>query len=307
MDNLTHSLAGAVLGQIGLKRKTRLALPALIVGANIPDIDAFATVLGVESLALRRGLTHGPIALAVLPVVLTLALLAFDRWRRPSPDALPVRAGWLLALSFIGTLSHPLLDWMNNYGIRFLEPFSGRWFYGDTLFIIDLWIWIALAAGVWLSVRAERRGAAHWRRPAALSLTAVLLYIAGNGLLTGRAESLMHDAVTKRNGGPPLLVVASPVPVTFWQREMLWRDAVNYGQGGYTLGSGVTVARFSEPHNAADPRLGEAALRDPAVAAFLFWSRMPIVRFEPDAMVIRDQRFNNPLLGDRFAVRTPLP
>ena len=46
MDNLTHSLAGAVLGQMGLKRKTGLAMPTLIIAANLPDIDAVAVLLG---------------------------------------------------------------------------------------------------------------------------------------------------------------------------------------------------------------------------------------------------------------------
>ena len=31
MDNLTHSLVGAVLGQMGLKKKTGLAMPTLIL------------------------------------------------------------------------------------------------------------------------------------------------------------------------------------------------------------------------------------------------------------------------------------
>ncbi len=40
MDNLTHSLVGALLGQAGLKKKTGLAMPALVIGANLPDVDA---------------------------------------------------------------------------------------------------------------------------------------------------------------------------------------------------------------------------------------------------------------------------
>lgn len=63
MDNLTHSLIGAVLGQAGLKRKTGLAMPTLIIAANLPDIDATCTVFGMLSLAMRRGVTHGPIAM----------------------------------------------------------------------------------------------------------------------------------------------------------------------------------------------------------------------------------------------------
>ena len=69
MDNLTHSLVGALIGQAGLKRKTGLAMPALIIGANLPDVDAacFLWLEGVEHLAFRRGITHGPIAWVLLP------------------------------------------------------------------------------------------------------------------------------------------------------------------------------------------------------------------------------------------------
>ena len=41
MDNVTHSLAGWVLGQAGLKAHTRKGLAGLILGANMPDIDVF--------------------------------------------------------------------------------------------------------------------------------------------------------------------------------------------------------------------------------------------------------------------------
>ena len=51
MDNLTHSLAGALLGQMGLKKLTGRAMPALIIGANIPDLDAFAE--GIAMLCTR--------------------------------------------------------------------------------------------------------------------------------------------------------------------------------------------------------------------------------------------------------------
>ncbi|WP_427967459.1 metal-dependent hydrolase [Altererythrobacter sp.] len=40
MDNITHSLVGALIGQAGLKKKTGLAMPALVIGANLPDVDA---------------------------------------------------------------------------------------------------------------------------------------------------------------------------------------------------------------------------------------------------------------------------
>jgi inner membrane protein len=149
VDNLAHALAGAALAQAGLKKHTGLGVATLVIAANLPDVDAVSALAG-RSLAWRRGWTHGPIALLVLPILLAAALLAYDRWQsrrgaRP-PTRAPVRAGALLALAYVGILSHPPLDLLNTYGVRYLMPFSERWFYGDALFIIDIWVWIALAA-----------------------------------------------------------------------------------------------------------------------------------------------------------------
>ena len=36
------------------------------------------------------------------------------------------------------------MDWTNNYGVRPLLPWSGRWFYGDLVFIADPYIWLVL-------------------------------------------------------------------------------------------------------------------------------------------------------------------
>ena len=309
MDNLTHSLVGAVLGQLGLKTKTGLAMPTLIIAANLPDVDAACAVYGIESLSMRRGITHGPIALVLLPFLLWGLMLAYDRWQtrrgtRP-PERPPVHRGWLLALAYIGCLSHPALDWLNNYGIRLLEPFSHRWFYGDTLFIIDLWIWIALGLSIWLSLRRERRGAANWRRPAWIGFSAVFAYIFVNGLMTGRAEAQAAELLRKAGQGDAL-VVASPPPLAFWKRDIAWRRGGYYGSGAYALGSGSTVEP-GIPDGMSDLRLQTWVKDDPAARAFLFWSRMPVAEPEDDAIVLRDQRYMQPLARDRFTVRVSYP
>ena len=314
MDNLTHSLVGALLGQAGLKRKTGLAMPTLIIAANIPDIDAVAVLLGGdEHLALRRGITHGPIAMVLLPLLLWGIMLWYDRWqtkRGTRPEKrLPVDAKWLLMLAYIGCLSHPLFDWFNSYGIRLLEPFSSQWFYGDTIFIIDIWLWCALIAGVWLSLRGERRGQPSWRIPAITSMAAIILYIFANGLITGRAEQLTGRAVQSQFGIVPAMVVANPVPVQFWKREMLWRDSNHYGQGVFSAPDQVILDPKIGQHDMSNTSALDELSKDKNAKAFLFWSRMPVLREElreeSKVRILSDQRFGNPLVQDRFRVVVP--
>jgi inner membrane protein len=309
MDNLTHSLAGAILGQMGLKRKTGLAMPTLIIAANLPDIDAIAVLLGGHThLALRRGITHGPIAMMVLPILLWAIMLAWDKWR-PDAERLPVHKGWLLALAYIGTISHPALDWLNNYGIRLLEPFSSQWFYGDTIFIIDIWIWVALIFSVWLSLKREKRGAGNWQRPAWVGFTAICAYIFANGLITERAERMTAAKIEAQHGIKPTEVVANAVPVQFWKRQMLWRDTKVRGYGWFTWPDDVFVGGKYVPHGMDDARVVEAVRGYPDGESFLFWSRMPAAEVmgggDSRQLEITDQRFGNSPARERFMVSIP--
>ncbi len=291
---------------MGLKRKTALAMPTLIIAANSPDIDAVLTLLGGDQLqGIKRGITHGPIGMIVLPLLLTGAMLLYDRWRRHRmPDRPPVDAGWLLALATIATLSHPPLDWLNNYGVRFLEPFSDSWYYGDIIFIIDIWIWLALVMSLWLSMRRERRGQAGWQRPPWIGFVAICAYIFANGLITSRAESHFRSAIESATGQKPTLVVANAVPVQFWKREMAWRNARLFGSGSYGLLETPKVNPTFSRHNMDDPVV-QTAIRNGGADArtYLFWSRMPFAKIEPDGtVVIRDQRYSDPRIGDRFTL-----
>jgi len=92
LDNLAHGLAGAALGEAGLKKKTGLGMATLIIAANLPDVDALGLLFG-ENLAWRRGWTHGPVAMLVLPPLLVGAMVLFDRWQarraRDPPSGVP--------------------------------------------------------------------------------------------------------------------------------------------------------------------------------------------------------------------------
>lgn len=302
MDNLTHSLVGALIGQAGLKKNTGLAMPALIIGANLPDVDAacFFWLEGVEHLGFRRGITHGPPAMVLLPLILAGLLYGFDRWqmrRGKRPEGrLPVSFKWLFLLSFIGCLTHPALDWLNVYGIRLLEPFSSQWFYGDTLFIIDVWLWALMGFATWFSLRRERRGG-EWTRPARVAIAVSLAYIGMNAGIT---------AMFERDHKHPDSVIASPLPLAFWSREMIDGEEGLWWISSRSLISGKSKrVELGQPCY-YNPTAKEVDVFDADTRAFLFWSRTPFAERAPDGSVLlRDARFYDPRARDRFTVALP--
>src|SRR5688572_10411510 len=253
MDNIAHTLAGLALAEAGLKRRSALATATLAIAANLPDIDAITYFVGrdVDSLAFRRGWTHGPVAMLVLPLVLTGIMVVWDRVvrHRPGRRLTPINTGWLFVIALIGVLSHPLLDLLNSYGVRLLMPFSDAWFYGDALFIIDPWLWATLAIGVFISRRrarrkldagagigARRRGSREvpvgdrWvTRPARIAIAAIVLYaIAMAG--TGRIGRLIV-ARQSPAGDSATSVMVGPVALTPHRRDVVRAIGDQYETG----------------------------------------------------------------------------
>ena len=129
MDPIAHTFTGMALAAAGLRRATPLAATALFMGVNAPDVDVFRpSGPDQASLAFRRGWTHGVLALVLWPFVLTGVLLAWDRYvrLRRKPDAAPARAGPLLALTALAVVTHPALDWLNNYGLALAHAVRRR-------------------------------------------------------------------------------------------------------------------------------------------------------------------------------------
>lgn len=316
MDNIAHTLTGAALGEAGLKRFTGLATPALLVAANIPDVDVLGILFG-ENLAWRRGWTHGPIALVTLPVLLALALVMFDRWQarrgtRPAQRA-PVRFRPLLLLGVVGAFSHLLLDYLNTYGIRLLMPFSERWFYGDVLFIVDPWIWLALGLGVWASRRRAQAGSGRAGRPAVSALAGAALYCGAMASLGRGAEGVVRAELGAAGLAPQSRVVASPVFADPLRRAILVETAEGLRFGDLRwrprphLELGTTVL---DPHM-SDPAIARAAAREKRFADYLYWSRFPFAEIEETSsgtrVTINDGRYAREADAGPFSLRVLLP
>jgi inner membrane protein len=289
MDNLCHTLVGAALAECGLRRRTRYATAALVVGANLPDLDIPAAFTEY-GLGFRRGITHGLPALILLPFLLTGALLLWSRLRGTRSNVEP-RA--LLLLSAVAIVSHPLLDGMNSYGMRWLMPFNGTWVYGDSLFIIDPWLLILLGAA-WVSARQIRRhrgeeGARDGARTARVLTGAALVYVLAMVGLTswGRKVALRELGVPELSRRQ---LMVSPPFLASWRREVI----VDTGSG-YRFGEiawrPLPVFRLYEGE--LPKQLEALRLAAPSVAleSFLGWTRFPFVERAREEVRVDDARY----------------
>lgn len=139
------------MGRAGLNRKTALATATLTLAAEAADLDVVSRFGGSAfGLNHHRGFTHSflGVPLVAAAVVGFVYLIWRSRGRKTRNPNLPPRWGLLFAYACLSGLSHILLDFTNNYGVRPFWPFSERWISADLVFIVDPVILIVLALGL---------------------------------------------------------------------------------------------------------------------------------------------------------------
>ena len=286
MDPICHTLVGAAIGETGLKQRTRFGLATLLIAANLPDIDVFSLVGEPDTaLGFRRGWTHGAPAIVLLPLALAGLVMVWDRiGRARNPSLDPVRPKQLVLLAYVGLLTHPTLDFMNVYGMRWLMPLVDRWRYGDVLFIVDPWIWAALAAGVYLSRRRWRDDRPTAGRPAIAALAAVAVYI-GLMAVAGSAARRMVTAELPGHGvSASARLMVAPVPADPFRRLIVVEDSSGYRFGTFHWLSKPRV-EFHNTHIPRNDHLPAArwAAGTEQGRTFLHWARFPFFVVSPSA------------------------
>lgn len=304
MDNLTHSLMGWALAETGLKRRTRKGLAACVLAANMPDIDVFFGWAPWQPLATHRGFTHGLVGgVLFMPSLLALLLWLLDRWQTSRgavfKSGLPMRFGWLVALCYLGAITHPLLDLQNTYAIQLLSPASRRWFHTDGLFIISPWLLAMLGGGIWMARRRANGTAAI----AALAGASVFVSVnVGISALAWRATP-----------GHPDRVFASPQPLLFWRRDMIWREngVIAFGRFDPLRSLAVTSDGRTVRDGMADPLVQGTAHATAQVRKFLAWSQLPIGRVTragcTATVTFGDARFSGVRVVKNFDVSAQVP
>ncbi len=175
------------MGRAGLNRKTALATATLTLAAEAADLDVIGRFWGgAEGLNHHRGFTHSFLGVPIVAAaVVGFVYLIWRARGRPVKDPkLPPRWGVLFGYGCLAGVSHILLDFTNNYGVRPFWPFSERWISWDLVFIVEPVILVVLLLGLILpslsSLISEeigvRRTGPPGRLAASVALVAVFLY-----------------------------------------------------------------------------------------------------------------------------------
>jgi inner membrane protein len=231
LEPITHFLTGACLGRAGLNRKTALATATLTLAAEAPDLDVLANFKGSAfGFAHHRGFTHSFLGLVlvsglVVGVMYAIWLLRGRKTRNPN---LPPRWGLLFVYAYFAGLTHILLDFTNNYGVRPFWPFSEKWYAWDIVFIVDPVIWGFLIAGLavpsFFALVNEEIGARQKGPKGRLAATLALLgVVALWGLRDYEHRRAVHALETRLyEGVDPARVSAYP----YWWNPFQWSGVV---------------------------------------------------------------------------------
>ncbi|MBK5294814.1 MAG: metal-dependent hydrolase [Acidobacteriia bacterium] len=311
MDNLTHTLTGYMLSRAGLDRLSPGATIALLIAANIPDVDVVTALAGSATyLEHHRGITHG---LVMAPVMALLPLPLVWLFRKQPAQGRRVKWVGAWAASLAGVLSHLLLDWTNIYGVRLLAPFSGEWLRLDITSVVDPWIWVLLAGCVlWpmlAGLVAGEIGARSKSGPGAaqFALLTLTLYTGGRYLLHQRAIDTLDAHL--HNGGVPVRAAAFPSPAN----PLRWIGLAELNNA-YVMYE-LNLARTFDTddgrlyYKAGPTAQTQAAKQTYPFQAFLTFSQFPLWRLgqvadPPGAMEVEaiDLRFGVPGEG-RFSAQ----
>jgi inner membrane protein len=310
VEPITHFLTGACLGRAGFNRKTALATLTMTLGAEAADIDILAYLKGSTfGFAHHRGITHTfvgiPFAAAAILLLVWIIYKVRERFRKDEAGhaawlrqrGLPEKPRWavLYGLACVAGLSHILLDFTNNYGVRPFEPFSYKWYAWDIVFIYEPLLYVILIGGLVLPglfslINEEIGSRARKPRGVGGAVVALILMVALGGLRDfehRKALAAMNDRLYE--GMDEIRTSAFPYPLNPFR----WAGVAETD----TFFENMEVNSLA---GEVDPR-GRAIIRykpeetDVTLAAkstylghvYLDWARYPLVEVETRDQPVR--------------------
>jgi inner membrane protein len=305
MEPVTHFLTGACIGRAGLNRKTAYATLAAVLAAEAADIDILWGFAGpVEELKHHRGITHTFIAVPVVAAAVTGIVWLYHRWRegrrlRKIAAAPPIDPGapilhpiqpaqwiWIYVSAFIAALSHILLDWTNNYGVRPFFPFNPRWYAGSFVFIAEPVLWALLLSALvfpWLFGLADRELGAR-RTPfrgrswAIFALCGMIVVWCWRWAEHAQALAMLQN--TQVTSAPITRIAVEPYPVNPYHWHVLLETPAYYQTAEVNTHSDSieTDAQRDVLYKPTDTPAIEAAKRTFLGHVYLDWGTWALVR-----------------------------
>ena len=292
------------MGRAGLNRKTAYATLAAALAAEAADIDILWHWAGpVESLKHHRGITHTFLAAPLVAAAVVVVIFVVDRWRRgrtkdlaasqlagqqmpPGRKKQAVRWGWLYGTALVAALSHLLLDWTNNYGVRPFFPFNPRWYAGSFVFIAEPVLWALLGAAFlvpWILGLADQEIGA--RRKTFRGRGWAIFALAGMVALWGwrwteRTKALALVEQTQLGDEEARRVAVEPYPGNPYRWHALVETASAFQTAEVNARTGTVE---SDPlqdlvYKPADTAAVEVAKRTGLGRVYLDWGQWAVVR-----------------------------
>jgi inner membrane protein len=211
---------------------------------------------------------------------------ASDSAKKLTRSTQQVRWGWLYLTALVSALSHLLLDWTNNYGLRPFFPFNPRWYEGSFVFIAEPVIWALLVTALvipWLLglVGGEigvRRTTFRGRGWAIFALTGIVLLWGWRWSEQGRARALAEN--TQIAAAPVKRMALEPYPINPYHWHAILETAEYYQTAEINTRSGEIESDprldllYKPPPTAAT----EAAKRTLLGEVYMDWGSWAVVR-----------------------------
>jgi len=306
VEPLTHFLTGACLARAGFNRRTALATATMTLAAEAPDLDVLGTFKGpVFGFEHHRGFTHSFLGLFLMSaaVVGFMYLVWRLRGRKTNIPNLPPRWGLLFLFAYIAGLSHILLDYTNNYGVRPFWPFSERWYSWDIVFIVEPLLYAFLGLGLLAPLIFSRHKPLPRGRTAAIL---ALICVAGLYAIRDHEHRQALHALEAQSfdAMPPLRVSVYPYPVTItrWYVVLETRNSfvtsdMNSLSGRLDPAGSLTIEKLPETP------VTLAARQSDFGRLYLAWAQYPLlteVKSGADTIVyFHDLRFGYPSMRGR--------
>ena len=332
-------LTGACLSRaLGFPARARYATAACVIAAELPDVDYVYRLRGpLVYFQHHRGWTHAFWSLPLQAACVVLLFMVLHRtrraWKRRRSVDEPAPVNWLLlgGVALLALLSHILLDWTNNYGVRPFAPWNPRWYAGEFMFIVEPLLLLVLGGAVIfpfifslvhreIGVRRTRYSGRGLAIAALVCMAALWSY---RWLQRADAGDLVK--VQEWRGGQLREASINPYPVNPFRWHVIAETPLNFQAGEADTRTGVLDTDAQQIYaKAPETPYTLAAKRSWLGRVYLNWSRFPLVQdvgtaaeMHPEldlsqaearlhVVQFSDLRFRYDVIGMRGSARPPL-